>query len=98
MLDLSSFEAMTIDHALCHYGWGVELEPNSTVYRREIGDVVVWIGKIDEDAPWNMSRMGWECDIEIGAGCIYEEGVGEYAHGFGSTPSGALLNALHEEV
>jgi hypothetical protein len=81
---LDNFETITSDESWSRYGWGVDLKDGSTVYRHEVGDTVVWVGELDEDA------RRFVCEVEVG---IELEGQWD-----GDTPYEALLNGLIDSV
>lgn len=86
---LDNFETLTAERSWSYYGWGVDLKEGSTVYRREIGDTVIWVGELDEDA------RRFVCEVETFYDSTGVDMVGQWD---GDTPYEALLNGLVDTV
>ena len=82
---MKGFETMTAETAWDEWGWGVSLKPGSTVYRKAIGDTVIWVG-----LPHDLGRERWICEVEVGF-----ELEGQWD---GDTPYEAMLSGVCDSV
>lgn len=78
-MKMQNFECITAEQAMSDYGWGIDLMPGSTVYRREEGEVSTWVGHSRE-------QDCWVCEIELGGGCA--------AQAYADDPEGAFARAI----
>ena len=82
---MDKFEKMTSETAWGEWGWGVSLKPGSAVYRKAVGDTVIWVG-----LPHDLGPERWICEVEVG---IELEGQWD-----GDTPYEAMLGGVCDSV